>query len=254
MLDCGKLEGKMPVVRLQGVSKLYYVVAQLFCFMAYPLGGDRGGFLLHELVNRGVDGLAPRERRKVSELELLLLRRLEMRGRERIVEEAAVQFAKGSVAGRVLLYALRSGVHRPEHRSLKKAIFLSSELSKKWVRPPTRLPMSQSKIMTYWTEFRSVAHLHAADILMEHEKRNWLSGESTAVSKFLSIAEQISARAHEQVPPLGRKSKSAARDGRRLLDRKIAVRIIGGPRRLQGRIEFEDLSQEELSVLAKYRG
>jgi hypothetical protein len=112
--------------------------------------------------------------------------------------------------------------------------------------------MSESKVMAYWTEFRSVAHLHAADMLTAHEDPTWRSANPSAVSRFLTIAEQISKTAHEQSPPVGRTSKSVARD-KRLLDRVLTLRVVGGPRRLKGRIEFGDLSKAELSVLARYR-
>jgi hypothetical protein len=244
----------VPILRFPGTSEtqLLYGVTQVFCCMAYPRDPDRAGLLLYELMKQGVDSLEARDRGMVNELELLLLRGLEMPGRLRIRDDAVGQFSKASVAGMVLLNALRAGVHHPEDRSLKKAIFLASELAKKWPRPPKRLAMSESKVMTYWIEFRSVAHLHAADILTEHEDPSWRSANSRAVSKFLTIAEQISKRAHEQLPPLGRTSKSSARD-RRLLDRALTLRVVGGPRRLKGRIELGDLSEEEVSVLARYR-
>jgi hypothetical protein len=244
----------VPILRFPGTSeaKLQYGVTQIFCCMAYPCDPDRAGLLLYELMKQGVDSLEPRDRGNVNELELLLLRRLQMTGRLRIRDEAVGQFAKASVAGGVLLNALRAGMHHPEHRSLKKAIFLVSELAKKWPRPPKRLPMSESKVMTYWTEFRSVAHLHAADMFTSHEDPTWRSANPSAVSRFLTIAEQISKTAHEQSPPVGRTSKSVARD-KRLLDRVLTLRVVGGPRRLKGRIEFGDLSEEEVSVLARYR-
>jgi len=244
----------VPILRFPGTSEfqLLYGVTQLLCFMAYPGDPDRGRLLLYDFVKTGVDSLEPRDRGRVDKLELLLLRRLEMPGRLRIRDGARSQFAKANVAGMVLLNALRAGVHRPEDRSLKKAIYLASELAKKWPRRPKRLAMSESKVMTYWIEFRSVAHLHAADILIGHEDPSWLSGNSNAVSKFLTIAEQISKRAHKQSPPLGRTSKSVARD-KRLLDRALTLRVVGGPRRLKGRIELGDLSQEEASVLTRYR-
>ena len=125
-------------------------------------------------------------------------------------------------------------------------------VAKKWPRPPKRLAMSESKVMTYWTEFRSVAHLHAADMFTSHEDPTWRSADLGAVSRFLTIAEQISNTAHQQSPPVGRTSRSVARD-KRLLDRALTLRVIGGPRRLKGRIEFGDLSDEEVSVLARYR-
>jgi hypothetical protein len=244
----------VPILRFPGTSeaKLLYGITKVSCCMAYPRDPDRAGLLLYELTKTGVDSLAPRDRGLVTQLELLLLRRLEMPGRLRIQDEAANQFAKARVAGLVLLNALRAGVHRPEERSLKKAIFLASELAKKEPRSPKRLAMSESKVMSYWIEFRSVAHLHAADILTGHEDPSWATGNSHAVSKFLTIAEQIRKRAHEQLPPLGRTSKSVARD-KRLLDRALTLRVVGGPRRLKGRIELGDLSEEEASVLARYR-
>lgn len=115
----------MPILRFPGTSgrQLLYGVTQVFCSMAYPCDPDRAGLLLYELIKQGVDSLEPRDRGKVNELELLLLRRLEMTGRLRIGDDAVGQFAKASVAGIVLLNALRAGVHHPEDRSLKKAIF-----------------------------------------------------------------------------------------------------------------------------------
>jgi hypothetical protein len=164
----------------------------------------------------------------------------------------------------VLLYALRCGVHRPEHRSVSKAIFLLAENA---VHSKARfgIPMSDSKITSYWKEFQSVAHLHASLLLVETLEEDWLTSVDAEELRsrfllFLAIAGRISRAAHSQIPPVGRTSKAAARDGRRLidLDRTIQISAHEMTFDLNDRRELStllaDLTPDEVAKLSDYRG
>jgi hypothetical protein len=37
--------------------------------------------------------------------------------------------------------------------------------------------MSESKVLSYWRDFQSVAHLHASQILVEAMEEDWLNAK-----------------------------------------------------------------------------
>lgn len=253
-------------ISLASELKLRLGVLETFCLMAFPSDEGRAGLFLKELVKCGTDRLVGKDTEclEVLRLERLLWRGLGELGRSVVRDDAATQFAKGRTAGQVLLYALRCGVHRPEHRSVSKAIFLVAENAAR-SDARFRIPMSDSKITSYWKEFQSVAHLHAALLLVETLEEDWLTAVDTDGLRsrfllFLAIAGRISRAAHFQIPPVGRTSKAAARDGRRLidLDRTIQVEVNGVTFDLNDRRELStflaDLSPAEVTKLADYHG
>ena len=238
---------------------------ETFCAMAYPSDRSRGGLLLKELVKSGSDELAEPDKDcpEVLRLDGFLWKGLGDLGRSVVRDDAATQFAKGRVGGQVLLYALRCGVHRPEHRSVSKAIFLVAELAKS-SRVRLELPMSESKVLSYWRDFQSVAHLHASQLVVEAMKEEWLNAEEfeeqhSRFTLFLAIAGRISRAAHKQIPPIGRTSKAAASDGSRLINsnRTIQVSIDGLSFDLDDSVPLTsilaDITRKEFSILRKYR-
>jgi hypothetical protein len=159
-------------------TQLRVGVLETLCVMAYASDEIRGGLLLKELVKSGTDGLAERyaESLELLRLDTFLWQGLGELGRSAGREDAAKQLAKGRVAGQVLLYALRCGVHRPEDRSVSKAIFLVAETAE-MSNARFELPMSESKVTSYWMEFQSVAHLHGSQLLVEDLEEDWLNAE-----------------------------------------------------------------------------
>ena len=203
------------------------------CVMTYPNDMERGGLMLKELVKSGTDTLSEADAGTLDALRLdkYLLNGLAEIGRPTLRGEAARQFAKGNLAGRVLLYALACGVYRPEHRSVSKAVYLVAENANAG-GGKSELAMSESRILNYWKEFQSVAHLHAAQMVVESRGANWLNDlgiieQASRFACFLAVAGRISRAAHDQTPPIGRMSQSAAHDGRRLIDfdRTIQIQI-----------------------------
>jgi len=258
----------MRKLRINSTSKVRLQLGFLetLCAMAYPSDETRAGLLLKELVKSGSDGLAERDADclEVLRLDRFLWKGLGELGRSNVRADAATQFAKARVAGQVLLYALRCGVHRPEHRSLSKAIFLVAELAE---RSSTRyeLPMSESKVTSYWKDFQPVAHLHASQLLVEAMEEDWLNAnelkeQASRFALFLAIAGRISRAGHAQIPPVGRTSKATASDGRRLInfDRTLQISINEISFDLADKVQLTsllaDLTQEEVSILGKYRG
>lgn len=76
-------------------------------------------------------------------------------------------------------------------------------------------------------------------------KEDWMSSRKlkeqfSRFMLFLAIAGRISRAAHAQIPPVGRTSKAAARDGRRLINfnRTIQVKIDNVPLDLDDRIQL----------------
>lgn len=247
-------------------TQLRVGVLETLCVMASASDEIRSGLLLKELVKSGTDWLTKRyaESLELLRLDNFLWQGLGEPGRSAVREDAVKQLAKGRVAGQVLLYALRCGVHRPEDRSVSKAIFLVAETAE-MSNARFELPMSESKVMSYWMEFQSVAHLHGSQLLVEALEEDWLNAEgveelASRFALFLAIAGRISRAAHAQIPPVGRTSKAAARDGRRLIDfdRTIQVSIDEMSFDLDDRIELSsfltDLTREEVSKLREYRG
>jgi hypothetical protein len=258
----------MRVLQIRSTSEalLRLGFLETLCAMAYPSDPIRGGLLLKEFVKSGTDGFAEQDADcpEVARLDRFLWKELGEPGRSSVRDGAASQFAKGRVAGRVLLYALRCGLHRPEHRSVSKAIFLVAELAKE-VRARYELPMSESKVLSYWLDFLSVAHLYAALLLVEEMKEDWLREEdfeeqASQFALFLAIAGRISRAAHKQMPPVGRTSKAAASDGRRLINsnRTVQVQVDGISLDLSDNVQLTsflaDIKRKEVSILGKYRG
>jgi hypothetical protein len=199
---------------------------------------------------------------EVLRLDRFLWKGLGELGRSKVRDGASSRFRKGRIAGQVLLYALRCGLHRPKQRSVSKAIFLIAELAE-LSNVGRELPMSESKVLSYWRDFQSVAHLYAAHLLVGAMKQDWLDTQvlkeqSSRFVLFLSIAARISRAAHKQIPPIGRTSKAAASDGRRLINfsRTIQVRIEGISLDLAFELSslLADITQEEASILEKYHG
>ena len=81
-----------------------------------------------------------------------------------------------------------------------------------------------------------------------------------AVRALLGDRWPISRAAHKQIPPIGRTSKAAASDGRRLInfDRTLQVSIDEISFDLYDDLQLTsflaDITQEEVSILGKYRG
>jgi hypothetical protein len=258
----------MRVLQIKSTSeaRLRLGFLETLCAMAYPLDRTRGGLLLKEFLKSGTDGLAEPDADcpEVVRLDRFLWKGLGEPGRSSVRDGAASQFDKGRVAGRVLLFALRCGVHRPEHRSVSKAIFLVAELAK-GARARYELPMSESKVLSYWRDFLSVAHLYASLLLVEDMKEDWLSEEefeeqSSQFALFLAIAGRVSRAAHQQIPPIGRTSKAAASDGRRLVNSNLTVQIMvdGISLDLDDNVQLAyflaDITRKEVSILGKYHG
>jgi hypothetical protein len=238
---------------------------ETLCAMAYPSDRIRAGLLLKDLLKSGSDELSEPDKDclEVLRLDAFLWKGLGDLGRSIVRDDAVAQLAKGRIAGQVLLYALRCGVHRPEHRSVSKAIFLVAELAKS-SRVRYELPMSESKVLNYWRDFQRVAHLHASQLRVEGMKEDWLNAEdfeeqSSRFKLFLAIAGRISRAAHRQMPPIGRTSKAAASDGRRLINfnRTIQVSIDRLSFDLDDNVQltsiFADVTRKEFSILGKYR-
>ncbi len=258
----------MHVLKIKSRSEvlLGFGILETLCAMTYPADPVRGGLLLKELVKSGTDGLTEPDANclEVVRLDRFLWKGLGEVGRSPVREAAGPRFAQGTIAGKVLLNALRCGVHRPEHRSVGKAIFLVAELAKR-SKFKDKLPMSESKILRYWRDFQSVAHLHASQILVEAMKEDWMKArklkeQSPQFALFLAIAGRISGAAHAQFPPIGRTSKAPANDGRRLINRArtIQVQIDGVELDLHDEVQLAFLltamTQEELSILGHYSG
>ena len=258
----------MRVLQIKSTSEasLRLGFLETLCAMAYPSDLTRGGLLLKEFVKSGTDGLTEPDAdcMEVVHLDRFLWKGLGEPGRSSARDGAALQLAKGRVAGRVLLYALRCGVHRPEHRSVSKAIFLVAELARE-ARARYELPMSESKVLSYWLDFLPVAHLYASLLLVEAMKEDWLSEEefeeqSSQFALFLAIAGRLSRAAHQQVPPIGRTSKAAASDGRRLVNsnRTVQVWVDGVLLDLGDDVHLAsflvDITRKEVSILGKYHG
>lgn len=205
----GKSMREPTILSIQS-ERLLLGASQMFCVMAYPSDTGRAGLLLKELVKSGTDQLSEKALKtvKVMRLERFLWQGLGEPGRSTIRDAGVKQFAKGRVAGQVLLYALRCGAHRPEHRSVSKAIFLVSACAER-SSEKTQLPTSESKVTSYWKEFQAVAHLHASQLVVEAQGQNWWEAEeaeelASRFFLFLAIAERISRAAHAQIPPVGR--------------------------------------------------
>ncbi len=258
----------MRVLEIRSTSEASLMLGLLktFCVMAYPSDRIRGGLLLKELVKSGTDRLAESDADcpEVVRLDRFLWKGLGELGRSTVRDDAASEFAKGRVAGQVLLYALRCGVHRPEHRSVSKAVFLVAFLAKQ-SQTKDKLPASESTVTKYWKDFQSVAHLHASQLLVEAMKEDWMRSRKpkeqfSRFMLFLAIAGRISRAAHVQIPPVGRTSRAAARDGRRLINsnRTIQVEIDEAPLDLDDRVQlahlFADVTPEEASILGEYNG
>jgi hypothetical protein len=239
---------------------------ETLCAMAYPSDRTRGGLHLKEFVKSGTDQLTEPDADclEVVHLDRFLWKGLGEPGRSSVRDGAASQFAKGRVAGRVLLFALRCGVHRPEHRSVSKAIFLLAELAK-GASARYELPMSESKVLRYWLDFLPVVHLYASLLLVEDLKEDWLNEEdfeeqASRFARFLAIAGRISRAAHQQIPPIGRTSKAAASDGRRLVNsnRTVQVMVDGISLDLDDNVKLAsflaDITRKEVSILGKYHG
>jgi hypothetical protein len=261
----------------------HFCRTQILCAMAYPAVGDLGaelrGQMLYELGLSGIQtpdvklaAEAPEDRRQLNDLELLLLRNVSHTGTKTISGEVREQIRKGFVAGSVLKFALRSGQYHPEHRSVSKAIFLESRRSNS---DPTS-STAEASVSRCWKEFKSVAHLYTALVLLEgwgirfeddtvpadsivFDAENATTEPApplpafTPFSLLLSLADAISEAAHNQLPPIGRSSTVESRDGRRLIDQEEIVRITGGPERIPTVFHLNDLTQTELDTLAKYR-
>jgi hypothetical protein len=238
---------------------------ETLCAMAYPSDRIRGGLLLKEFVKSGTDALAEPDADcpEVARLDRFLWKGLGEPGRSSVRDGAGLQFGKGRVAGRVLVSALRCGVHRPEHRSVSKAIFLVAELAK-GARARYELPMSESMVLSYWRDFLSVAHLYASLLVLEDMKEDWLNEEEfeeqcSKFALFLAIAGRISRAAHHQIPPIGRTSRAAASDGRRLVNsnRTVQVMVDGISLDLDDNVQLTSLlaniTRKEVSILGKYR-
>ena len=258
----------MRVLQIESTSeaRLRLGFLKTLCAMAYPSDRTRGGLLLRDFVKSGTDGLAEPDADclEVVHLDRFLWKGLGKLGRSTVRNDAGLEFAKGRMAGQVLLYALKCGVHRPAHRSVSKAVFLLAFLAKQ-SHKKGKLPTSESTLMKYWKDFQSVAHLHASQLLVEAMKEDWMSSRKLKeqVSRFmlfLAIAGRISRAAHAQIPPVGRTSKAAARDGRRLINfnRTIQVKIDEVPLDLDDRVQLAsllaDITPEEASILGDYRG
>src|SRR5689334_19690102 len=86
------------------------------------------------------------------------------------------------------------------HRSLKRAIEATSFLSKsrEW-----RIPSSISKLFTYWKVYKSVVHLHAADLMFERTGHRWRYENDNLIA-FLSLAEYLRGLGCAQRAPIGR--------------------------------------------------
>ncbi len=253
-------------IRSSSEARLRLGFLETLCAMAYPSDRTRGGLLLKEFVKSGTDGLAEPDTYcpGVVRLDRFLWKGLGEPGRSSVRDDAASQFAKGRVAGRVLLLALRCGVHRPEHRSVSKAIFLIAELAKE-ARTRYEVPMSESKVLSYWRDFLSVAHFYASLLLVEDMKEDWLNDEEfeeqcSRFALFLAIAGRLSRAAHQQIPPIGRTSKAAASDGRRLVNsnRTVQVRVDGVSLDFDEDVHLTsilaDITRKEVSIFGKYHG
>lgn len=253
-------------IKLSSEALLRLGFLEALCTMTYPSDPVRGGLLLKELVKSGTDRLtAPDvDCLEVVRLDRFLWKGLGEVGRSAVRDAAWLRFAKGTVAGKVLLNALRCGVHQPEHRSVSKAIYLVAELAKR-SKVKDKLPMSESKILSYWRDFQAVAHLHASQILVEAMKEDWLNArklkeQASRFALFLAIAGRISRAAHTQFPPIGRTSKAPASDGRRLINRARTLQVQIDEIELDLHDEaaltslLTEISQEELSILGHYSG
>jgi hypothetical protein len=192
--------------------------------MIYPGDPDkRALLLLSELLKCGTDEvsrdskqLRPADQDALNSLDLALYRNISQNGRVPIRDEAAERLAQGAVVARVLLFALRCGMHAPEHRSLSKAIHVIADLS-----PRAGLPVSVGSIKNYWREYRRVSHLHAAFLLAESDGWGPFSfdenGQQENFLNFLWLAYDLKTRAENQTSPLGRTSTKSD-DSRHLLD------------------------------------
>jgi hypothetical protein len=258
----------MRVLQIRSTSeaRMRLGFLETLCAMAYPSDRTRGGLLLKEFVKSGTDQLTESDAdcSEVVHLDRFLWKGLGEPGRSIVRDEAASRFAEGRVAGQVLLYALRCGVHRPEHRSVSKAIFLVASLARQSTTKD-QLPASESTVTKYWKDFQSVAHLQASQLLVEARKEDWMNSRKLKVQfsrfmLFLAIAGRISRAAHAQIPPVGRTSRAAARDGRRLINfnRTIQVEIDEVRLDLDDRVPLAsllaDITPEEASILADYNG
>jgi hypothetical protein len=275
----------LKITRLkEGDHNFHFARLEVLCTMAYPMdnavGAELRGRYLYELCAKGIESLEVskcieilEERLQVNELELLVLRRLSEVGAKQISQEAAEQIHRGLVAGSVLLFALRCGQYRPEHRSVSEAIFVESQ---RLIGSPNSSSIREASVSRCWNEFKSVAHLYAAFQLLEEQgiyfNEDTLPPDAadfeestlgtdvgtplpnvTPFSLFLSLAEVISEAAHRQLPPIGRSSTVDSHDGRRLIDRRQIVRVTGGPERLPVEFQMRGLTEAELDYLSKYR-
>jgi len=262
-----------PLLQLESDLGLAFSSFQIMSIMAFPEGGEGGGLFLKELMGMSIDEIQPRElasltpteKQSINYIELFVLRDLAGPGRTTIRERGIAQYARGRMAGQILLFALRCGRHQPRHRSTRKAIFVLSEKMKKLKAAATEqcasgyLPTSEAKIQQYWSNFQTVAHLHAADVVCETlGLRWWLAAESNGLQFFLSCADEIASMAYDQSPPAGRMSMSTIDDGRRLLDLSQIVHVSHTYTRAPLAPELKDLllpdlDAQELAILEKYR-
>src|SRR6266702_2637919 len=114
----------MPVLKLTDGEGRFVEFAplHLFAIMAYPKEHDtRADWLFAELALTGIEstrGQISGESKTAAQLDVIELaahRNLSGLGREKVREESTDLLAKGSVAGWVLLFALRCGLWKREH-------------------------------------------------------------------------------------------------------------------------------------------
>lgn len=99
----------------------------------------------------------------------------------------------GFLAGKLLLQILACSIHHPEHASVRKAVFLySAELKANHKPKGERFNDNRSKIISDWSQMRSVAHLWGAMVLLdEPDGRRFFSNAAEFTARLLATSEAL---------------------------------------------------------------
>ena len=112
-------------------------------------------------------------------------------GTENLFKAAELAAYQGSVAGNMLFFILRAAAHKPEHATVRKAVY--------WAEKNLALQAgSVSTIRKAWSYYKPGAHLWAAwEILGRPE--DCLNTEN--LQKFISFSEWLREKAEAHYPP-----------------------------------------------------
>jgi hypothetical protein len=199
----------MPIIDIcdEGGKIHSWASARLYATMLYPEDDGMREQIFEQMLVCGFDlsvsniaRLRDSDRAHLTNIRLSAYQNLDRAGfgSRAVIEDAGRVGGQGWVAGLLLQYLLRCGVHCLEHASMNKAYWVVNNLQDPANREPGTIGMAESKLKEYWKYHNADAHLHAATIAFERNGSGdiWLAIENIPI--FLAISEFYAARASQQ--------------------------------------------------------